>query len=109
MKFGLTILSVLLLATPYLSIAAKDAKVTKTVAFTISVDGVDLNSEVHLGLFGDNVPKTAENFYQLCIGDQISKSSGKALAFVGSGFHRIIPNFMIQGGDFTNHNGTGGE
>lgn len=54
-------------------------------------------------------PKTAENFRRLCIGDAKSAVSGKPLHYKGSYFHRIIPSFMCQGGDFTNHNGTGGE
>jgi peptidylprolyl isomerase len=62
-----------------------------------------------MGLFGDVVPKTVENFRALATGEKGNGKSGKPLHFKNSIFHRIIPNFMIQGGDFTQFNGRGGE
>lgn len=64
---------------------------------------------VVMELFADTTPKTAENFRALCTGEKGIGASGKPLHFKGSTFHRIIPNFMCQGGDFTRGNGTGGE
>ncbi|KAI9324669.1 cyclophilin-like domain-containing protein [Zopfochytrium polystomum] len=64
---------------------------------------------IAMQLYSDIAPRTAENFKVLCRGDTTSAVSGAKLAFKGSGFHRVIKGFMIQGGDFTNHNGTGGE
>ena len=78
------------------------------VWFEISVGGVKIG-KVLFELYNDIVPKTADNFRALCTGEKGMGKQGKPLHFKGSSFHRIIKSFMIQGGDFTAGNGTGGE
>uniref|UniRef100_A0A6U9L8I5 Peptidyl-prolyl cis-trans isomerase n=1 Tax=Oxyrrhis marina TaxID=2969 RepID=A0A6U9L8I5_OXYMA len=89
-------------------VSAEDAKVTHKVFFDVNIGG-ESAGRIVIGLFGDVVPKTAKNFWHLAKGDKGTAANGKPLAYKGSPFHRVIPNFMIQGGDFTNENGTGGE
>ncbi|EEC03460.1 putative cyclophilin type peptidyl-prolyl cis-trans isomerase [Ixodes scapularis] len=76
------------------------AKANPQVYFDVSVDGQEVG-RVRILLYKDVVPLTAENFRCLCTHE-------KGFGFKKSTFHRIIPGFMCQGGDITNHNGTGG-
>ncbi|KAK1295613.1 Peptidyl-prolyl cis-trans isomerase [Acorus calamus] len=78
------------------------------VFFDMSVGGAPAGRIV-MELFADATPRTAENFRALCTGEKGVGRSGKPLHYKGSTFHRVIPNFMCQGGDFTAGNGTGGE
>jgi len=78
------------------------------VFFDMTIGGAPAG-RIEMTLRADVVPKTAENFRCLCTGEKGTGRSGKPLHFKGSSFHRVINQFMCQGGDFTRGNGTGGE
>ncbi len=100
--------------TPTNSIVGKDPPIKKTVDlndtsnyvyFDVQI-GNEKQGKIVMQLFDDEVPKTCKNFRTLCCKNILNNSSKPS--FVNTKFHRVIPNFMIQGGDITRGDGTGG-
>jgi len=82
--------------------------ITHKVYFDVEIGG-ESAGRIVMGLFGETVPKTVENFRALAACDKGMGKGGKELCYKDSIFHRVIPQFMLQGGDFTHGTGTGGE
>jgi peptidyl-prolyl isomerase D len=86
----------------------KDVEENPVVFFDIKF-GAAKAGRVIIELFKDKVPKTVENFRALCTGEKGIGKNGKPLHYKNTIFHRVVPMFMVQGGDIINQDGTGGE
>lgn len=89
------------------TISPNKAPVCTKVSLSIKIDGKLVPEPIVLGLFDSIVPKTVQNFIKIC-GNRSKKYDGSLMTYNKVPFHRIIPRFMVQGGDFSNMDGTGG-
>ena len=81
-------------------VSTMDSLDNPRVYFDIEIRG-EPAGRIVMSLFADVVPRTVENFRALCTGEKGVSANGNRLHFQGSIFHRVIPGFMCQGGDFT--------
>jgi len=95
-------------AGPRLALETVSSAENPVVYFDMQV-GDEAVGRIEMELFKAHYPRTADNFRALCTGEKGVGKSGKPLHYANSSFHRVIPGFMCQGGDFTRGNGTGGE
>jgi len=102
MKFFLGVTALCACVSAESAVGAEEFKITESVFFDMETKSGEKLGRIVVGLFGDDVPKTARNFKVLAEGTE-------GFGFKGSSFHRVIKNFMIQGGDFTRGDGTGGK
>ena len=82
------------------------AMISDTVQITVDICGSRVAKPIVIAMFGFDVPYTVSNFLTICKGT--SQNNGQPLTYNGSVLHRIIPNFMVQGGDITHGDGSGG-
>ena len=83
-------------------------RITSYVYLDMEMEGKVIG-RIEIGLYGKDLPITTENFRHLCVCDNGTTSNGIQRCYKGSKFHRVVPGFVIQGGDYTLGNGCGGE
>lgn len=103
-----SVLLIFAISFTFQGIVEEELEITHRVFLDVDMDDQRLGRIV-IGLFGTVVPKTSENFRALCTGEKGMGTSGKPLHYKKTPFHRIIPGFMIQGGDIVKGDGKGGE
>ncbi|XP_020551282.1 peptidyl-prolyl cis-trans isomerase CYP21-1 isoform X2 [Sesamum indicum] len=86
----------------------EDHEITHRVFLDVDIDKQRIG-RITVGLYGEVVPKTVENFRALCTGEMGKAANGKVLHYKGTPFHRIIPGFVIQGGDIVSGDGRGNQ
>ena len=110
MKFGfVAFLGLMALGAFVRGVEPGKVEVGTRLAIELSFDGTPEPVKLKLGLFDKLLPKTTKNFKTLCLGKGKSIKTGKKMSYINSRFHRIIPQFMAQGGDFIRGDGYGGE